>query len=115
MTRDKLFLVRPDFADAAYPGHRFYCWHCALIEGLIASFSDLLTKIDVERIDWPKPRRAIIDLVGEESQSVPLLILARDAPKDIVANTYRGTRFVNDKDAILALLHRRHGIPEPHP
>ena len=25
MTRDRLFLLRPDFGDPAYPGRRFYC------------------------------------------------------------------------------------------
>ena len=38
MTRDTLFLLRPGFEDPAYPGQRFYCWHCALLEGVLASF-----------------------------------------------------------------------------
>ena len=41
MTRDRLFLLRPGFEDPAYPGQRFYCWHCALIEGVLASFPAL--------------------------------------------------------------------------
>jgi len=35
MTRDRLFLLRPGFEDPAYPGQRFYCSHCALIEGVL--------------------------------------------------------------------------------
>ena len=46
---------------------------------------------------------------------VPLLMLADDAPMEIAANSYRGTRFIADKDAILTVLSRRHGVPEPHP
>lgn len=115
MQRDKLFLLRSDFTDPAHPGRRFYCWHCALMEGLIASFPELLARLDVERIAWPRPRKEIVKLIGEENQSVPLLVLADDAPKTIDASSYRGTRFVADKDAILTLLSRRHGIPEPHP
>ena len=38
MTRDRLFLLQPGFEDPAYPGRCFYCWHCALIEGVLASF-----------------------------------------------------------------------------
>ncbi|MDN3273805.1 DUF3088 domain-containing protein [Frankia sp. RB7] len=76
MTRDRLFLLRPNFEDPAYPGRRFYCWHCALIEGLLASFPALAEKFDVERIAWPKPRQAVIELVGEENQWLPLLVLA---------------------------------------
>jgi Protein of unknown function (DUF3088) len=115
MTRDRLFLLRPDFVDPAYPGRRFFCWHCALMEGVIASFPHLLSRLDVERIAWPVPRREIIALVGEDHQSVPLLVLAHDAPMEIAADSYRGTRFIADKDAMLTVLSRRHGIPEPHP
>jgi hypothetical protein len=74
MTRDRLFLLKPNFEDPAYPGQRFYCWHCALLEGVLASFSSLQSKIDVERIDWPKPRQAVVEIVGEDNQA-PLLFL----------------------------------------
>jgi hypothetical protein len=57
MIRDRLFLLKPDFADPAYPGQRFYCWHCALLEGVLASFPHLQAKIDVVRIAWPRPRQ----------------------------------------------------------
>ena len=115
MTRDRLSLLRPDFSDPAYPGRRFCCWHCALMEGVIASFPGVLVRLDVERIARSLPRSEIMALVGEENQSVPLLVLAHDAPMDIAANSYRGTRFIADKDLILTLLSRRHGIPAPHP
>ena len=85
------------------------------MEGVIASFPGVLVRLDVERIAWSLPRSEIVALVGEENQSVPLLVLAPDAPMDIAANSYRATRFIADKDAILTLLSRRHGIPEPHP
>jgi len=113
--RDRLFLLQPDFLDPAYPGQRFYCWHCALLEGVIASFPGLLERIDVERIAWPRPRRAVVDLVGEENQSLPLLVLGEDAPQDLATGTHGAVRFVAGKDAILSVLGRRHGIPDPHP
>jgi hypothetical protein len=28
-TRDRLLLLKPGFEDPAFPGQRFYCWHCA--------------------------------------------------------------------------------------
>jgi hypothetical protein len=115
MTRDKLFLLQPDFEDPAYPGQRFYCWHCALLEGVLASFPTLSLQIDVERIPWSKPRRVLVDLVGKDNQSVPLLVLAENAPHGLATGSFRGIRFVKDKDAILSVLSRRHGIPDPHP
>jgi hypothetical protein len=114
MTRDLLFLLRPDFEDPAYPGQRFYCWHCALIEGVLASFPKLATQIDVERIAWPRPREAVIALVGED-QSLPLLVLAPGATSAYQTGTYRDRAFIADKDRILAALSERHGFPDPHP
>ncbi|MCP3473890.1 DUF3088 domain-containing protein [Bradyrhizobium sp. CCGUVB1N3] len=115
MTRDHLFLLRPGFADPAYPGRNFYCWHCALIEGVLASFPDLAERLDVERIAWPRPRQAVIDLVGEANQWLPLLVLADGATSPHQTGSYQGRAFVADKDAILAVLTERHGFPDPHP
>lgn len=115
MTRDRLFLLRPDFVDPAYPGQRFYCWHCALLEGVLASFPALTGRIDVERVAWPRPRHAVIDLVGEENQSLPLLVLADDAPAELATGEKDGVRFVAGREALLDVLSRRHGIPVPHP
>ena len=115
MTRDRLFLLRPGFEDPAYPGRRFYCWHCALIEGVLASFPALAAKLDVERIAWPKPRQAVIELVREENQWLPLLVLAEEATSPHQTGSHRGRAFIADKDAILAALSERHGFPDPHP
>jgi Protein of unknown function (DUF3088) len=115
MNRDKLIIIKPDFVDPAYPGTRFYCWHCALMEGVLASFPDLAQRIDVERVAWPRPRREVIDLIGSENQSLPVLILANDAPDEFATGVFKGRRLVEGKDAILAVLSARHGIPAPHP
>lgn len=113
--RDRLFILRPDFGDPAYPDKRFYCWHCALIEGVLASFPDLAKRLDVERVAWPRPRTKVVEMVGEGNQSLPLLVLSDDAPIDLPARTFGDCRFIADKDDILRALTVRHGFPEPHP
>lgn len=115
MSRDKLFLLRPGFEDPAYPGQQFYCWHCALMEGVLASFPELASRLDVERIEWPRPRLPVITLVGEGNQSLPLLVLADEATSPHQTGTYQGRNFISDKDKILAALSERHGFPAPHP
>ncbi|MCX2723408.1 DUF3088 domain-containing protein [Roseibium salinum] len=100
--KDTLCLLAPGFEDPAYPGKTFYCWHCALMEGVLASFPELAAKLDVRRIAWPKPRREVADLLGEENQSLPVLVLAEGG-------------FIDDKDLILAALTERHGFAHPHP
>lgn len=100
--KDTLYILTPGFDDPAYPGKTFYCWHCALMEGVLASFPELAAKLDVRRIAWPKPRREIVELLGEAHQSLPVLVLTEGG-------------FIDDKDAILAALTERHGFPHPHP
>ncbi|MGO4387961.1 DUF3088 domain-containing protein [Microvirga sp. 2YAF29] len=115
MKRDKLFLLKPDFEDPAYPGQHFYCWHCALLEGVLASFPHLASRLDVERVAWRRPRSSVIEMVGDANQSLPLLVLADDAVDTLATSSYKGRRFVADKDAILRALSIRHGFPDPHP
>lgn len=115
MTRDKLIILKPDFLDPAYPGQRFYCWHCALMEGVLASFPELADRIDVQRISWPRPRAEVVALIGPDNQSLPVLVLADDAPADLATGSYEGRGFVAGKDEILAALSARHMIPLPHP
>ena len=115
MRRDRLIILQAGFEDPVYPTRRFYCWHCVLMEGLLATFPTLQTDIDVVRIAWSLPRREVVDLLGPEHQSLPLLILAQDAPAGLETGTSRGHRFVEGKDAILHALTQRHGLPYPHP
>ncbi|MGH1350668.1 MAG: DUF3088 domain-containing protein [Methyloligellaceae bacterium] len=115
MQRDRLYLLQPDFEDPAYPGQRFYCWHCALLEGVLASFPELATRLEVKRIAWPRPRHELIEVVGEDNQSVPLLLLANKETFSHQTGTHAGQPFIADKDKILTALSERHGFPAPHP
>jgi hypothetical protein len=115
MQRDKLIILKPGFADPAYPGQVFYCWHCVLMEGLLATFPTLAERIDVARIAWPRPRAEVIAEIGPDNQSLPVLVLADDAPAGLETGQWNGRRFVAGKDAILKALATRHGISDPHP
>jgi len=112
MSRDTLFLIAPGFSDPKHPGQTFVCPHCNAIEGLLSSFPDLAARIDVERVLFPRPRARVIDTVGEENQSLPVLVLAANAPPD--AADWKGKRFVTKTGRILELLAERHGFPRLH-
>lgn len=99
---DTLYLLTPGFEDPAYPDMTFYCWHCALMEGVLTSFPEIGADLDVKRIAWPRPRAELVELLGKENQSLPVLILDDGG-------------FIDDKDSILEALSERHGFPEPHP
>ena len=115
LLRDKLFILDVDFRDPAYPDEVFYCWHCALVEGLLHCYPKMASQLDVERIAWPRPRQAVIDLIGSDNQSVPVLVLADDAPVGLETGIFRGRRFIDNKDAILNAFSVRYGIASPHP
>lgn len=112
MAKDTLFLIKPGFEDPKQPGTRFVCPHCNQIEGLLAAFPDLAAGLDIQRVGFQRPRAAVIAEVGEENQSLPLLIFGSDVPED--ASAQDGRRFVQDTKRILALLAERHGFPQLH-
>lgn len=115
MHGDILFLLKPGFTDPALPGQDFYCWHCALIEGVLASFPHLGEALDVRRIAFSRPRGDVLALIGEANQSLPVLILAETTPAGLAAATHEGRGCVSYPMGILDVLHRRHGFPLPHP
>ena len=86
-----------------------------LLEGLLARFPKLNADLDVVRIPWPRPRSALITLLGEQHQSLPVLIFATEVSNDVVTAQANGLKFTDDKDEILRALAIRHGLPLPHP
>lgn len=115
MKKDKLFLITPGFPDPKYPGETFICWTCTVIEGALALYPGLAERIDIERVDYARPRQRVIELIGADNQSLPVLVLADDAPAGLENGSYQGRRFAEGKDAILHVLAVRHGIPRVHP
>jgi len=112
MAKDILLLLAPGFDDPRRSGGPFICPHCNQIEGLLRSFPDLAEKLDVRRQPFPRPREAVIALVGEDNQALPILIFADNAPAD--AKSHGDRRFVTETHRILDLLADRHGFPRLH-
>ena len=74
---DILFLLSPNFTDGARDseGKRYYCPSCAFLEGVLHYCPELREKLDIRYIDFPRPRREIIALVGDANQGCPNLVL----------------------------------------
>lgn len=118
---DTLFLIEPGFIDSAYQGveplpegESYYCPYCAALEGVLAMFPELVAKLRVERVSFARPRRPLIDLVGEDNQGLPKLILGEDAPDGLATGRHGDVRFVSGHDAIMRALSIRYGVPYPH-
>ena len=51
------------------------CSHCAMIEGALQFKPHWQEHVDIRRIDFAKPREQVIELLGEDNQWLPVLIL----------------------------------------
>ena len=117
---EKLFLLKPKFQDIKVDGTQqdYYCPHCAMVEGVLAYYPDLRKSIEVIYIDFPRPRKLLVDLVGEENQGCPNLVILKDT-KDITGtdyfNHYGDVLFVNKKELIVKYLANKYKIGKPHP
>ncbi|WP_080667202.1 MULTISPECIES: DUF3088 domain-containing protein [Bradyrhizobium] len=114
MPWDQLFLLERPFEEPALPGRQFYCWQCLLLDGLLSAFPSRAARLDVRRISWARPRSALIERLGQDHQSAPVLILEKERPLPVDAKYANGLAYVDDVFAILDLLAARHGFPAPY-
>lgn len=116
--RDRLFLLPPAFEDAAAGPGLFHCPYCARVTGVLAYAPQVRERIDVQIVDFPRPRAAIVALVGDAHQSCPLLVLADGTdplPPGAQRSGATGRAFIADTARIIDYLADRHGAPRPHP
>ncbi|MCX5651381.1 MAG: DUF3088 family protein [Planctomycetota bacterium] len=116
---DILFLLNPNFTDAARDseGKRYYCPSCAFLEGVLHYCPELREKLDIRFIDYPRPRREIIALVGDANQGCPNLVLDPANHGFVDASRfYRvGDRLhTNDTKVIVEYLAVRYGVQIAH-
>ena len=109
--KDHLFLMKPNFVNAGLGP--FYCGDSVSVEGLISFFPELRQKIDITYIDFPRPRKALVEAIGENQQSVPVLILDDESPDvpDVSTKASTGRRFINNERGIREYLSIRHELP----
>ncbi|MBP0624416.1 DUF3088 domain-containing protein [Cupriavidus consociatus] len=110
--KDKLLMLRPGFTQGTEGP--FYCGDAVAIEGLLSFFPQLRSQIEVEYIDALRPRKAIVDLIGEANQSAPVLVLGggrEPVDNSVEVRMYGQTRFVNSPDHIRRYLSSQYGVP----
>ncbi|MBS89348.1 MULTISPECIES: DUF3088 domain-containing protein [unclassified Sphingobium] len=109
--KDQLYLMQPGFINAGLGP--FYCGDSVSVEGLLGFFPELREKVDVHYIAFPRPRQPLVDALGEENQSIPVLILADDVGEDSGLHPTRrnGRAFFSDEKAIRSYLSDKFGLP----
>ncbi len=112
--KDRLFLLRPGFfKDSQGP---FYCGDSVSVEGLLSFCPQLRNAVDVEYIDAPRPRAAIVNLIGAENQSVPVIVLTaglKPVDASLTIREQSGVRFIDDPSQIRQYLSSQYDVARP--
>jgi len=111
--KDTLFVFRPGFVDR---GHAAFCPYSAQVIGFLTYYPEVEKTLDVVELGFSKPREALVDMLGEEHQAAPILVLGGE-PTEVPHVTVReanGHRFVEKTIEILRYLAATRGVPGPH-
>lgn len=116
---DILFLLKANFLDKNRDNNNknYYCPDCAFLEGVLSYYPELRKQLDIRYIDFPKPRKEIVALVGEEHQGCPNLILDLENLRYVdTSQFYRfGDRLhTDDTKLIVDYFRDKYNIPEAH-
>jgi hypothetical protein len=111
--KDQLYLLRPGFMNASIGP--LYCNDSAPVEGMLSFFPKLRQFVEVQYVEFPRPRVPLVEALGAEHQSLPVLILAPDrklkpgAPEPETAN---GRRFLANERSVRDYLSIQYGFPQ---
>lgn len=108
--KDRLFLMKPGFTNAGMGP--FYCGDSVSVEGLLSFFPELREKVDVHYVAFPRPRQPIAGMLGEENQSIPVLVLAEADGEAFGAKAANGHAFIGEERQIRNYLSGKFGLPE---
>jgi len=115
MLKDVLFLLKPGFHDEK--GCSFLCPNCAAVEGFLKCAPQVESHLDVRRIDFQRPRKEIVELIGASNQGCPVLVLlgTSDLPAEAKRSEETGKAYISGSIQICDFLGRKFGVPRPHP
>ena len=110
---DKLFVLRPSFDD---DGTTYFCPYSAQVIGFLTYYPEVRKTLDVIELDFAKPRQPLVELLGEDHQAAPMLVLGGDAEQvaGVTVGEHDGRSFVEKTMHILRYLSATRGVPGPH-
>lgn len=115
MQRDRLFVYKPGFVDGGKP---WFCPYSAEVIGFLAYYPEVRDTLVIDELDFARPRRALVELLGEDLQSAPMLVLHEGAPahgpEGVHVAERNGHRYVAKTIEILRYLAATRGVPGPH-
>lgn len=114
MAKHILFLLKPGFHDDK--GGPYFCPECAEVEGFLKYAPKVEGQLDVRRIDFPRPRKEIVELLGDANQGCPVLVIdgTSDFPSEAKKSVDTGKAFISGGMQICEFLGRILGVVRPH-
>lgn len=113
MAKHTLYLLPMGFDKG---GQQRFCPDCAMMEGYLARYPRLRDVLDIVRVDYARPRSALVERLGEEHQNAPTLILAQaspDAGPHGEIQSANGLSFLSDARPITRWLADRYDLAAP--
>ena len=114
MAKHTLFTLTP-WVEEGGKGP-YYCPDCGVVEGFLHYSPQIRDRIDIVQVNFPRPRPEVVELLGEENQSCPVLVLGEGEESTPEAKTSRATgkKFINDAAAICKFLAETYDGVKPH-
>lgn len=112
--RDTLYVLRPGFSDK---GEIWFCPFSAQVSGMLTYYPQIRATLDVVELDFGKPRYPVATMLGQDNQSLPVLVLGDDSTwsvKNVHVDQAGGRRFVSKTIEIMRYLAATRGVPGPH-
>lgn len=114
MLRPILFLLKEDFETG--DGQTYFCPDCATVSGILDYFPKIRHSIDIRYVDFPRPRREVVEMVGEANQGCPVLVLERAPPMQMLrylSGQHEGRYYVSGAKAIAIFWANLFGTSKP--
>lgn len=115
MIRDRLYLLKSDFMD--HGKGPYFCPDCAQLLGLLEFDPALKQKLEMRFVDFPRPRPELLQLLGEQNQSCPVLVLKdppSNLPESVPVQNANGQSFVEGVDENANYFAHVYGTGIPH-
>ena len=112
MTKPILYLLAPGFEDN---NRREYCPECAEVWGLLAYFPAIKEALNIHYMPIDRPRVALTELLGEDNQNCPTLVLDYNAeiPVGVQTKSANGHTFIDNARDIGMYFAQEYGTPFP--
>lgn len=86
-----------------------------MLEDILAKNPKLAEFIDVSYVGFEKARQEIIAIIGEENQSLPVLILPEGISSNYQNGVYNNASYISDLNDIMMFLSETYNLAKKHP